>query len=128
RRPQIPTGVGSCLLIRREALEVVGGFDVDAFGLGYGEEVDFCLRAAAAGFVHLLDDATFVFHRGQSSFGFTRASQVAAAERIVAGRHPGYRAAIAAAMAEDPTAGARADLATKVADARRVRPQRVLHV
>ncbi len=128
RRPQIPTGVGSCLLIRREALEVVGGFDVDAFGLGYGEEVDFCLRAAAAGFVHLLDDATFVFHRGQSSFGFARTPQVAAAERIVARRHPGYRAAIAAAMAEDPTAGARADLASKVADAHRARPARVLHV
>lgn len=128
RRPMIPTGVGSCLLIRREALDAVGGFDVEAFGLGYGEEVDFCLRASAAGFVHLLDDATFVFHRGQSSFGFTRASRVAVAERIVARRHPGYRAAVAAAMAEDPAADARGDLARVFAGVGSDRPARVVHV
>lgn len=108
-RPRLPTGVGSCLYLRREALEAVGNFDVEAFGLGYGEETDFCLRASARGFLHLLDDATFVFHRGQSSFGFARALQVARAERVMRTRHPGYVATIAAAMRDDPTRQARAN-------------------
>src|SRR5204862_3494300 len=57
--PRLPTGVGFCILLARAALERVGAFDETRFGWGYGEEVDWCLRARAAGFVHLLDDATF---------------------------------------------------------------------
>ena len=63
--PRIPTGVGLCLYIKRKALDALGLFDEGRFGLGYGEENDFCLRALAAGYVHVLDDATFIFHAGQ---------------------------------------------------------------
>ena len=41
--PEVITGVGFCMYITREALELCGLFDEDTFGLGYGEEVDFCL-------------------------------------------------------------------------------------
>jgi glycosyltransferase involved in cell wall biosynthesis/GT2 family glycosyltransferase len=68
-RPRLPTGVGVCLYIRREALEEVGLFDEQSFGLGYGEENEFCCRATTAGFEHVADDATFIFHEGQKSFG-----------------------------------------------------------
>jgi len=64
--PAVPTGVGFCWYLRREALDAVGMLD-EAFGLGYGEEVDFCRRAAALGFVHVLDDRTFVYHYGHRS-------------------------------------------------------------
>ena len=68
-RPRLPTGVGVCLYIRRATLDTVGLFDEARFGIGYGEENEFCIRASAAGFEHIADDATFIFHRGQQSFG-----------------------------------------------------------
>ena len=66
--PQIPFGSGFCMYIRREAIKVVGLFDRDLFGKGYGEDADFCFRANNAGFKNLLDDTTFVYHRGGASF------------------------------------------------------------
>jgi hypothetical protein len=35
--------------------------DEETFGKGYGEEVDFCLRASRLGLRHLVDDSTFVY-------------------------------------------------------------------
>jgi GT2 family glycosyltransferase len=46
--PDLPTGVGFCMFVRRALIDAIGAFDM-AFGLGYGEENDFCLRAARAG-------------------------------------------------------------------------------
>ncbi|MBK7471336.1 MAG: glycosyltransferase [Betaproteobacteria bacterium] len=44
--PDLPTAVGFCMYVRRAALDVVGRFD-ERYGLGYGEENDFCRRLAA---------------------------------------------------------------------------------
>ena len=63
-------------------MDEIGLFDEAGFGLGYGKEADFCMRASARGFLHVLDDATFVFHEGQRSFGATRRRRVKAAERV----------------------------------------------
>ncbi|MGZ4716655.1 MAG: glycosyltransferase family 2 protein, partial [Acidimicrobiales bacterium] len=41
-RPDIITGVGFCMDVTRPALDLCGHFDEEAFGRGYGEEVDFC--------------------------------------------------------------------------------------
>src|SRR5262245_53833550 len=60
-RPRLPTGVGVCLYIKRKVLDQVGLFDEKSFGEGYGEESEFCMRALKAGYVHVLDDATFIF-------------------------------------------------------------------
>lgn len=105
--PRIPTGVGVCLYVKRCALDAVGAFDEAAFGLGYGEESDFCVRALRAGFVHVLDDATFIYHAGQRSFGAGRRDRVRAAERRMRRRHPAYRATIARFIREDPLRPAR---------------------
>lgn len=99
--PRLPTGVGMCLLIRRAALRELGLFDEDAFGRGYGEETDFCFRALRAGWIHLLDDATFVFHHGEQSFGPGRAERVRRAERVLARRHPDYVATLDAFLRRD---------------------------
>ena len=44
RSVAVPTTVGFCLYVRRAALDQIGGFDAEAFGRGYGEENDFCMR------------------------------------------------------------------------------------
>jgi len=68
-RPVVPTGNGFCMYLTSAARAAVGPFDAEHFPNGYGEENDYCLRASAAGLVNLIDDATYVFHRGSASFG-----------------------------------------------------------
>ena len=67
-RPIVPTTMGFCMMMIRYAIDIIGGFD-EAFGLGYGEEVDWTLRARATGFVCVLADDLFVYHKGKASFG-----------------------------------------------------------
>jgi GT2 family glycosyltransferase/glycosyltransferase involved in cell wall biosynthesis len=69
RAVEVPTAVGFAMYIRRDCLDSVGPFDAETFGDGYGEENDFCLRATAKGWSHLLACDTFVFHVGEVSFG-----------------------------------------------------------
>ena len=97
--PEVPSGVGFCLYIRREALATVGALD-ESFGLGYGEEVDFCRRAHVDGFLNLLDDRTFVYHHGHRSMdehGVVRDTPVGsrAADEELLRRHPDLRLAVA---------------------------------
>jgi GT2 family glycosyltransferase len=66
---EIPTAVGFCMYIRRGCLQETGFFDVQSFGLGYGEENDFCMRAAQNGWKHKLACDVFVYHVGSVSFG-----------------------------------------------------------
>jgi len=66
--PEIPTGHGFCMYIRRKAIEDVGLFDCVTFEKGYGEENDFSYRAIKKGYVHLLCDNTFIYHKGTQSF------------------------------------------------------------
>lgn len=64
----IPLSVGFCMFIKRNVIAEVGLFDEEAFGQGYGEENDFCNRAAELGYRHVLCDTTFIYHRGTASF------------------------------------------------------------
>lgn len=64
---QIPTGVGFCMLVRRDCLNEIGTFDAETFP-GYGEENDFCIRASQKNWIHLLAGDTFVYHKGAVSF------------------------------------------------------------
>lgn len=65
--PSIPVAVGHLIYIRRAAINVVGLFD-KTFGHGYGEEVDYSLRASEKGFRNVLADDILVYHCGGSSF------------------------------------------------------------
>ena len=87
----VPTTVGFCMYIRREALLQVGEFDAERFTLGYGEENDFCLRASDLGWQHRLACDTFVYHQGSVSFG-DRADQLSQrAMQLILQRYPNYR-------------------------------------
>jgi GT2 family glycosyltransferase len=106
--PDLPTAVGFCMYIRRRALDELGDFDAATFGRGYGEENDFCMRAAAHGWRNVLCDSAYVVHRGGASFSLTgeRPGGVALA-RLIA-RYPGYNAQVAEFIRADPLAPIRA--------------------
>ncbi len=100
--PQVPTGNGFCMLVRREALTEVGLFDEHAFPEGCGEENDFAMRASARGFVHLVDDRTFVFHRGSASLGWRKRWLVRRGACKLRRLYPEYERQVAAWLAADP--------------------------
>ena len=97
----LPVGVGFCLYIRHDCLTAVGVFAAGIFGRGYGEETDFCLRARAAGFRSVLAADVYVEHLGGRSFGPSRATLYARAQRLVELRHPGYAASVARYLKRD---------------------------
>ncbi|TMG79349.1 MAG: glycosyl transferase, partial [Betaproteobacteria bacterium] len=99
--PELPTGVGFCLYIRRALIDAIGSFD-PAFCLGYGEENDFCLRAAAAGYRNVLCEDAFVLHLGGSSFGGKRADLAERNIVVLLERHPGYLDLVHGYIAADP--------------------------
>ena len=59
--------VGFCLLLKREVLETIGGFD-PRFGTGNCEDDDLCYRALIAGFKLWWAKDVFIHHFGQISF------------------------------------------------------------
>ncbi|MEE4376876.1 MAG: glycosyltransferase [Candidatus Competibacteraceae bacterium] len=65
--PDIVTGVGFCLLLRRAALEEVGVFD-EIYGRGYCEESDLCMRLTARGYRTVIADHVYVYHKGGGTF------------------------------------------------------------
>lgn len=98
--PRVPTGHGFCMYIRRRALEQVGHFDAVSFPRGYGEENDFCARASAAGFEHVLDDATYIRHERSASFGPEKAELLRAGRARIDQLHPGYTGAVRGFLAD----------------------------
>jgi glycosyltransferase involved in cell wall biosynthesis len=97
----LPTAVGFCMFIRREALNAVGRFD-ERYGLGYGEENDFCRKLAAAGYRNVLLDDTFVAHVGNRSFDAKKAALVEANSRLLISRYPDYPKLVQDFIAADP--------------------------
>ena len=104
---ELPTAVGFCMYIRRDALTATGPFDEERFGRGYGEENDFCLRASALGWQHLLAADVFVFHEGGVSFGEERTRLQQDAHQRLLERHPDYLERVADFVSLDPLAGFR---------------------
>ncbi len=59
---------GFCLMIRHQLIDEIGYFDEENFGIGYGEENDYCLRARKAGWRLALADDTYIFHAQSRSY------------------------------------------------------------
>jgi len=115
---EIPTAVGFCMWISRHCLATTGLFDETAFGKGYGEEVDFCMRAARAGFRHWLCGDTFVYHAGEVSFGHTGVERRAEAQRIVDERYPEFQPAVRDFVTRDPPKALREKVRARLAATR----------
>ncbi len=110
----LPTGVGFCMLISAACRAKVGPFDLENFPRGYGEENDFCMRAATAGFRNVLCTNAYVAHEGGVSFSdSTKALMKVGAERLLA-KHPTYDAEVSAWIARDPVKARCEEIAAKL--------------
>lgn len=86
----MPTAVGFCMYIKREALNDVGDFDESRFGKGYAEENDFCLRASALGWRHVVACDAFVAHHGATSFEDEKTALMSKNLQQLNARYPDY--------------------------------------
>ncbi|OGT03406.1 MAG: hypothetical protein A3F73_12575 [Gallionellales bacterium RIFCSPLOWO2_12_FULL_59_22] len=100
--PDLPTGVGFCMFIRRALLDKIGLFDAETFGLGYGEENDFCMRAVQAGYRNVLCDDTFILHVGSSSFDSKKGALAQQNMQRLVAKHPSYLQQVTSFIAADP--------------------------
>ena len=104
--PTIPTGVGFCMLIARRALDRIGFFDSETFSPMYGEENDWCARAAEAGFRNVLAPNLYVPHHASASLSTlndpNRAARIKHMVDLVDLFHPSYRQTIANFIELDP--------------------------
>lgn len=98
----LPTAVGFCMFMRRACLDEVGGFDELAFGRGYGEENDWCQRAQAMGWRHVLCHRAFVAHEGGASFAPLGLQPGGEAMATLLSRHPDYMDQVNAFIDSDP--------------------------
>jgi GT2 family glycosyltransferase len=105
--PELPTAVGFCMAVPRRALDAFGLFDEAAFARGYGEENDFSLRAAAAGWRNVLCPDAYVVHHGGRSFGPLGLRPDEASMRRLLRKHPGYAELVADWIEADPLAALR---------------------
>ena len=111
RHVELPTGIGFCLALNRHFIDKIGFFD-PAFGRGYGEEVDWCLRAKAAGGRNVAATNLFVGHAGSASFGDdARQRGIDSATRKISKKYPSFAHDALAWESEDPIGPERLALA-----------------
>jgi len=103
----VPTGVGFCMAIRRATLNDVGDFDAATFGLGYGEEGDFCMRALKAGWRNVVATGVYVRHYGSTSFGEGASDRSEQAQVKLAAKHPDYPTRVSRHLSADPALSSR---------------------
>ncbi len=93
RRPGTPDWVsGACMLIRREALEQVGGMDEDFFL--YCEDMDVCARVRDAGWDVRFEPRAVVHHEGGASRPREELLAMLARNRVLYARKHAGRVAV----------------------------------
>ncbi|MCG6203886.1 glycoside hydrolase family 99-like domain-containing protein [Rhodopseudomonas sp. HC1] len=98
--PQVPTGSGFCMYIRRAMIAECGAFDEEAFPRGYGEENDFCMRSFKAGWTHVISPWSFVYHVRTASFGEVEKKRlIQPGLDVVTRRYPDYASLVKTAFA-----------------------------
>jgi GT2 family glycosyltransferase len=87
----MPYGVGFCLYVKAELAQRLGPLSL-AFGRGYYEDVEYCLRAAAIGFRNVCAVNVYVGHGGTLSFKGEKRELVRRNLRRLDRAYPTYRA------------------------------------
>lgn len=104
--PDVVTGVGFCMLLRRSVIEELGLFD-EVFGKGYCEDSDLCMRLTAHGYRTVVADDVYVYHKGEASFA-NRNERYQANRKIFDARWGAeYHRQFKAFLKEDPLKPAR---------------------
>jgi len=99
RFPELPTGNGFCMFVKRELITRIGTMDAEAFPAGYGEENDFCQRAELAGYRNVVAGNVLVRHERSASFGDARRAALGVqGMAVLRARYPGYEAAVGATL------------------------------
>ncbi|MBB3225079.1 glycosyltransferase [Pseudoduganella umbonata] len=107
---ELPSCCGFTMLIRRPVLDAIGMLDGTSLIRGYGEEVDWCMRARAAGWRHLQATGVFVTHAGTVSFRAEKTLRVVQNRRVLLARFPSFYPEFSAFRQNDPLSTARAAL------------------
>jgi len=106
--PRVAFVNGFCFAVKRRVIEAIGLLDEEAFPEGYGEENDYCLRAAAAGFGLAIADHAYVYHAKSKSFSHERRRELSrrGAAALRAKHGPGVIEAGVARLREEPALAA----------------------
>lgn len=100
---EIPTGVGFCFYIKREALKRLGYFNEELFRKGYGEENDFCMRVNNSGGKNILALDVFVRHTGEVSFAEASDQEKNFGLKALQKLYPDYNQIIHDHIKDDPS-------------------------
>jgi GT2 family glycosyltransferase len=99
----LPSGVGFCMGVNKNAIKKVGLLDEKTFGRGYGEENDWCMRARYKGYKHMMVTNLFVYHKHGAIFGSEEKRRLFERNwELLVRRHPEYPALVERHIAEDP--------------------------
>lgn len=127
--PELPTSVGHCTYMKRAMLDDVGYFDEERFGLGYGEENDLSCRAQAKGWVDVLDEATYIYHKENTSFGDKKQHLSEVNSKILHRLYPHYFDRVSRFCSQDPIRPARMRIMDELVTQRnQEKDLRVLHI
>jgi len=74
--PRVPFVNGFCFAIKRQLIEKIGYLDDIHFPKGYGEENDYCLRAANANFTLAIADHVYIYHAKSKSYTHNRRAEL----------------------------------------------------
>lgn len=103
RYEEMPTGVGFCMGINKDVLDEIGSFDAETFGMGYGEENDWCQRALDKGYKNVQVENLFVFHNHGGSFASEDKKRfIKEHEKLLLKKHPSYNREVARYCLQDP--------------------------
>jgi GT2 family glycosyltransferase len=108
--PDLPTAVGFCMAISRGAIEQLGLFNQEKFGMGYGEENDFSMRAHKAGMRNVLCDDVYIIHLGGVSFGPRGLKPGEESMKRLLSIHPDYLENVQTFIEADPLKSRRDEL------------------
>ncbi|MDO8870920.1 MAG: glycosyltransferase [Methanobacteriaceae archaeon] len=87
---EVPTGNGFCMFIKRDLINEIGLLDEESFGMGYCEENDFCMRALEKYWTNIIDESTYIYHKGGSSFSDAKKDLLKKNRAILDQKHPQY--------------------------------------
>lgn len=123
----IPVAVGFCMYIKRRCLQEIGLFDAEKWGRGYGEEVDFCLKATVKGWRHVLAADVFVTHQGAVSFANEKKQLVEESGKKLQHNYPYYDAHIQHFLKTDLVNPFRRNINLTFVD-KQLNKNRILHI